>query len=150
MAKNKGGRPSKYQDSYARQAERLCRLGATDKDLAEFFEVEESTINNWKKDYPQFLESLKNGKTEADDLVEKSLFQRARGYEHEAVKIFNHEGVPLVVPYTEHYPPDATSCIFWLKNRRPGEWRDRQEHELYGKNGESIIPIINIKLKGDE
>lgn len=55
----------------------------------------------------------------------KALFHRAKGYSHPAFKIFNANGAPLVVPYTEQYPPDTGADAFWLKNRRPNEWRDR-------------------------
>jgi hypothetical protein len=56
------GRPSKYKPEYCDQVEKLCKLGATDKDIADFFEVEESTINNWKVEHPEFMESIKTVK----------------------------------------------------------------------------------------
>jgi hypothetical protein len=124
-----GGRPSKYKAIYAEQAEKLCRLGATDVQLAEFFHVSEVTLNAWKKKYPEFLQSLKDGKEIADSVVVKSLFQRAKGYEHPEDKIFNNNGEPLVVPTIKHYPPDTTAAIFWLKNRDPVRWRDTQHIE---------------------
>jgi len=142
-----GGRPSKFKKEFIKQAEMLCRLGATDKELAEFFEVNLDTIYEWKNTQADFSDALKNGKSEADDLVEKSLFQRANGYSHQAVKIFNHEGQALEVPYTEHYPPDTTACIFWLKNRRREQWRDRQEHELTPKGQEQLAAILEIVRK---
>lgn len=52
-------RPTKYQEAYAEQARKLCLLGYTDAELADFFEVSESTINKWKLDYPEFSESIK-------------------------------------------------------------------------------------------
>jgi uncharacterized protein YjcR len=55
-------RPTKYQEAYAEQARKLCLLGYTDAELADFFEVSESTINKWKLDYPKFSESIKKGK----------------------------------------------------------------------------------------
>lgn len=125
-------RPSKYQPEFAEQALKLCRLGATDKEIAEFFEVAESTINKWKLDHPPFSESLKRGKTLADAEVADRLFKRATGYSHPAVKIFNDGGAPMEVPYTEHYPPDTTAAIFWLKNRRPDVWRDKTQQEVSG------------------
>ncbi|PHM57014.1 terminase [Xenorhabdus sp. KK7.4] len=75
-------RPTKYQEAYAEQARKLCLLGYTDKELADFFEVSESTLNNWKHDHPGFLESLKKGKQVADGEVAAKLFHRATGYEH--------------------------------------------------------------------
>lgn len=122
-----GGRPTKFSPEYVHQVEKLCKLGATDDGLAEFFEVTVSTINLWKQKHPEFSESLKRGKITADSAVAASLYKRAVGYSHPAVKIFNNQGEPLVVDYTEHYPPDTTACIFWLKNRQPQLWRDRIE-----------------------
>lgn len=121
------GRPTKYKKEYNDQVEKLCKLGATDKELADFFEVNEDTIHEWKKAYPEFSESIKRGKVIADLDVADSLYKRAMGYEHEEDVIFNDKGVPLIVNTIKHYPPDPTSMIFWLKNRRPKEWRDKQE-----------------------
>lgn len=120
-------RPTKYKEEYADQALKLCRLGATDKDLADFFEVNEDTINEWKKVHAVFSESLKGGKQLADAEVANKLFHRATGYSHEAVKIVADAKTKEehIVNYTEHYPPDTTAAIFWLKNRRPDIWRDR-------------------------
>ena len=123
------GQPTKYRKEYAEQAKKLCLLGATDKQLADFFEVSESTINNWKLDHPAFLESIKAGKDIADAEVAESLFHRAKGYSHPEDKIFNQNGEPMVVPTTKHYPPDATSAIFWLKNRQKENWRDKTEQD---------------------
>lgn len=125
----KRGRPTKYKDEFAEQARKLCVLGATDADLADFFNVTEQTINNWKNDHEGFFESLKVGKDYSDSLVVQALFKRATGYSHPEDKIFNHAGEPLVVPTEKHYPPDATSCIYWLNNRQPDLWRGRREPE---------------------
>lgn len=132
------GRPSLFKPEYAAQAKKLCELGATDADLAEAFQVNTTTIWRWQSEYPEFCKSLKAGKAEADDIVERSLFQRARGYTFDAVKIFMPKDAtaPVYAPYREHAPPDTTACIFWLKNRRPDLWRDR--HEVTGKNGAPI------------
>lgn len=126
------GRPSGYKPEYAKQAEKLCKLGATDADLAEFFGVTPRTIQNWSSRYEEFFRALKDFKDLADDRVERSLYQRALGYEYDAVKIFNANGEPLVVPYRERCPPDTTAMIFWLKNRRPDRWRDVHKHEHGG------------------
>ena len=131
-------RPSKYTQEYADQAYKLCLLGATDAQLADFFGVEEKTINNWKEKHPKFLQSLNNAKLVADNEVEKSLFQRAMGYSHPEDKIFNNDGEPLIVSTTKHYPPDTTACIFWLKNRQKEQWRDKVQTEVTGKDGGAI------------
>lgn len=135
-------RPTRYRPEFAEQALKLCRLGATDKELADFFGTTESTLNRWKKSHPEFCASLKAGKQVADAEVADKLFRRATGYSHDAVKIFNDEGTPLIVPYTEHYPPDTTACIFWLKNRRPDLWRDKVQQEVTGADGGPVVHEI--------
>lgn len=107
----------------------LCKLGATDKELADFFGVAVSTISKWKVDYPSFSEALKQGKELADARVASSLYNRAVGYEHKEDKIFQYEGAPIIVPTVKRYPPDTTAGIFWLKNRRPDLWRDKPKEE---------------------
>lgn len=119
------GRPSKFKDEFIEQAAKLCKLGATDRELADFFEVSESTLYLWKLENESFSEALKRGKEIADKHVEQSLYRRALGYSHDAVKIFHDKDSGVTtVPYVEHYPPDTVAAIFWLKNRRPTEWRD--------------------------
>lgn len=124
------GRPSKYQPEVAEQAYKLCMLGATDKEMADFFGVAESTLNLWKKEHKEFSESLKRGKVLADANVANRLYQRAMGYEHPEDKIFNDNGEPLIIPTVKHYPPDSVAAIFWLKNRRKDQWRDKQDVDL--------------------
>lgn len=121
-------RPTKYKPEYVEQAAKLVRLHACDREIADFFEVSESTINLWKLKHPEFSESLTRTKAEVDAQVEQSLFRRAMGYSHPAVKMFNVGGEIVEKEYIEHYPPDSTSMIFWLKNRQPDKWRDRREH----------------------
>lgn len=126
--KNKGGRPSDYKEEYAEQAEKLCLLGATDKELADFFGVCEATINNWKNDFPKFLASIKAGKLEADASVAESLYKRAIGYTGKKTVTANVQGVISDVKEVDEYVgPDVTAAIFWLKNRSPAQWREKSE-----------------------
>lgn len=126
------GRPSKYKPEYAEQAAKLCKLGATDAQLADFFEVSISSVNLWKVEHPEFSESVKLPKAEADERVEQSLYRRAMGYEHDEVDIRVVGGKIIQTPIRKYYPPDSTAMIFWLKNRKPAEWRDKQEIEHQG------------------
>lgn len=128
-----GGRPSSYRTEFAPQAGKLCLLGATDQELADFFDVDERTINRWKQDHPEFCQSIKGGKMQADANVAEKLYQRASGYSHPDTHISNHQGTITVTPVTKHYPPDTTAAIFWLKNRQRNKWRDKQEVEHTGK-----------------
>ncbi|UXN34716.1 helix-turn-helix domain-containing protein [Avibacterium paragallinarum] len=132
------GQPTKYKPEYVTQVEKLCLLGATDKDIANFFEVSESTLNNWKNEYPEFLESIKKGKLLADANVADSLYKRALGYEAPDVDIRVIENKIVETPLIKHYPPDPTSAIFWLKNRQPDKWRDKQIQEISGADGNAI------------
>jgi len=120
-------RPSKYQPGFAKIAEKLCQLGGTDRDVAEALNVSEATVNNWKREFPEFMESLKTGKAVSDAEVEKSLYKRAIGYEVVETTVVKFKTGTRVKTVTRHIPPDPTSCIFWLKNRMPDKWRDRQE-----------------------
>lgn len=126
----RAGRPTLFKPEYAEQAEKLCKLGATDGELADFFGVAESTINLWKLEHPKFSESIKSGKVKADSDVVESLYKRAMGYEHPEVHVSNYQGEVTLTPLTKRYPPDPTAAIFWLKNRRPEQWRDKTEREI--------------------
>lgn len=134
-------RPTKYQKAYAEQARKLCLLGYTDDQLADFFEVAVSTIQKWKLDHPEFSDSIKKGKAIADGDVVDSLYQRAMGYEHPEDDIRAVEGKIVITPTTKHYPPDTTAAIFWLKNRQKAQWRDKQEIEQTGSITHNIMPV---------
>lgn len=132
-----GGRPTAYRPEFDEQAAKLCALGATDSDLANFFGVTPRTINNWKARHEGFFQSIKIAKDAADDRVERSLYQRAVGYEADAVKIFMPAGAdkPVYAEYRENIQPDVAAAIFWLKNRRKDQWRDTSRQEQTGPDG---------------
>jgi hypothetical protein len=132
-----GGRPSSYREEYVNQVRKLCMLGATDEQIANVFEVDSSTIARWKSK-PEFHNAMKEGKMIADSEVANSLYRRACGYSHQSVKIHMNEGVPVYVPYVEHYPPDTAAAFIWLKNRQPHLWRDQRKVELTGEDGGPI------------
>lgn len=146
---SKRGRKTDYRPEFAAIAEKACRLGFTDQELAELLETSVRTIYRWKNENEEFCQALKAGKELADDRVERSLYERAVGYKAEAVRIFMPAGKeePVYAPYVEHHAPDTTAAIFWLKNRKPDDWRDRREHELTGKNG-GPIEVQEIILRG--
>lgn len=143
-AKRKNGRPTDFDPKFVVQARALAKLGLTDAQMAGVWQVHEQTVITWKHAHADFAEALIQGKEQADSEVAASLYRRATGYEHPAVKIFlvdetieepgtdgkmivTHTKREMMVPYTERYPPDTTACIFWLKNRQPALWRDRVE-----------------------
>lgn len=133
-----GGRKSDYKKEYARMAYRAALLGATDKDLADLFDVSEKTIYTWKLEHVEFSTALKKGKEPADGKVVESLYKRATGYSHSDVDIKMFEGEIITTKLTKHYPPDTTAAIFWLKNRQKKNWRDKQEIGVTDKDGEDV------------
>jgi hypothetical protein len=112
----------------------MCENGATEPDVARALGVDRVTLWRWKAEHPDFCNAVKTAKAIADDRVEAALYERATGYSIETTKLFHEGGKVIAVEQLEHYPPDPTSMIFWLKNRRPLDWRDRREiaHENLG------------------
>lgn len=128
----------KYRQEFATQAAKLCALGATNAQLADFFEVSERTIEAWTADKQPFRDAVLNAKQIADEKVVRSLFERATGYSHPDVHVSNFQGDITITPLVKHYAPDTTAAIFWLKNRDQKNWRDRTE--LTGADNTPLIP----------
>ena len=117
-----------YQSAFAEQAAELCRLGATDRELAEHFEIEISTFYRWRNKHPDFAEAVIAGKEHADNRVGRGLYRRAVGCEVEAVKIFKHAGdaEPVRAVYRHEFPPDTNAALQWLRVRQPKKWIVRE------------------------
>lgn len=127
------GRPLRYDSGLAPRARKLALLGLTDVEIADNFSIPIDTFYGWKRRFPEFSKALEDGKAPADAEVAASLYQRAIGYDNpNAVKIMQYEGEPIVVPYTEHYPPDVGAQKMWLYNRRPHLWADKKQVEMMG------------------
>ncbi len=145
QGKGKGktmGRPTLFKKEYVDMVHKIALLGAKEEEIAGILGVSVRTVNYWKTESPDFLHALNTGRIAADASVADSLYRRALGYSHKAVKIFADPktGKTVIVPYTEHYPPDSTACIFWLKNRQRKLWRDKfdVEHDVSGKLAERL------------
>ena len=110
---NRGGKggPRKYHINYAKLAALAVAAGHTELEVAGLLGVSNKTVWSWKIKHKEFATAIKNGKPPAVERVALSLYQRALGYDHNG----------------KHYPADVTACIFYLKNRAPEDWRDRQE-----------------------
>lgn len=132
---SRAGRPSSYDPKYALAAKKLCELGATDADLAAAFGVTTPTIWAWRNQYQEFFNAITNTKAAFDALVERSLAQKAMGYTYDAVELKVVDGRLHRVPVRKHVPPDTVACQFWLKNRRPEQWRDVNRFEHTGRDG---------------
>lgn len=143
------GRPSKFNEQDIRLIRFMYKRGATDQEVADEIGVCRRTIDYWKKANPDFFESLKDWKETADAKVERCLFERATGYTHAETKVFLSDGVVVKEEIEKHIPPDPTSMIFWLKNRKPKEWRDKQEIDLSDK-GKPITVTLAYKTEKAE
>lgn len=120
------GQPTKFKPEYIEQARMLSARGFTDLELADFFKVSVRTLHRWKADSEDFCHALKLGKEQPDERVIKSLYAAATGYEHDEVDIRVIKGRVVKTPIRKFYPPSPIACIYWLKNRRPDEWREKE------------------------
>lgn len=135
---------SKYKPEYDEQAYKLCLLGFIDKQLAGFFEVSVATIHNWKNDHPSFLDSIKKAKEIADGDIAQSLYKRAFGYNVKVTKEESSSDGSKTTEDEKHIPGDTTAMIFWLKNRQPKLWRDKQPEEVGESDG--VIHKVQIEV----
>lgn len=139
-AKRRVGRPSSFDPDDLPRITELTLLGLTNEQLAGFCQVDVSTVERWIKNNPEFRGAVNAGRIGADGKVARSLWSRANGYSHPEEKLFfdGQSGGVVRAETTKHYPPDAASMIFWLKNRRPDLWRDLRNTELSGPGGGPI------------
>lgn len=162
--KHPGGRPTKYKPEYVQIVYDACSgYGLDNKGLAKILLTTPQTIATWMKEYPEFFDAVKAGK----DLwnthtVEDSLLKRTMGYKYiETTRepLYNPlTGKPLKDPktgkdiiavtkkVTKNVAPDTTAIIFYLKNRDPGRWRDKQEIEHSG----NVTVETGIRRPGDD
>ena len=119
------GRPTVYNPENAEIARHCCRLGASNDTLAERFDVSPRTIDSWIATIPEFGDAVRQGRQIADDLVVAALYARATVLQRKTVKVVEGRGEPVTTTSTEHLPPDVRACMFWLRNRRAEEWREK-------------------------
>lgn len=136
--KHPGGRPTKYSKENLLAVEIMARHGYTNADMAEKLKINRDTFQEWINKYPEFSDTLTKAKESPDDMVEAALFRRATGMTLKTQKVLtvaqgSGQGSEVeIVHYEETYAPDPTSMIFYLKNRRPDKWREKQDIEHSG------------------
>jgi transposase len=128
-----------------------ARDGLIDEQIAGNMGISTSTFYEWKNKYSEFSDTLKKGKEVIDRQVESALLKRAMGYSFEEIteeSVYNEKKqqfeMKVTKRVTKQLAPDTTAQIFWLKNRKPAEWRDKQDINMTGDLE------INITLKDDE
>lgn len=136
------GRPTKYKgEETLEKTRKFVEAGFTLEQLAVGLEVDETTIHEWQRTHPDFSQLINETRAFCDEVIERSLFNRARGMKRKTL-ITESDG--STSEKIEDVPPDAASMIFWLKNRKRAEWRDRQDVEHSG--AVDIAPQIIIKI----
>lgn len=166
------GRPTLYKEEYCEQVTKLCKLGATDQEIADFFDVALSTISLWKLEHLEFSEAIKSGKIKADAEVANSLFKRATGYQYREVTFekvgakeetmeVGEDGIEDIEQEVfkkkvviKEVAPDVAAQNIWLKNRRgrvangAQRWADKVETGFTNSEGEDVIQIFKIPDNG--
>lgn len=155
-------RPSKYETDIKDKlplVEGWARNGLTNEQIAHNLGIHVDSLYEYQKKYSEFSDALKRGKEVVDLEVENALLKRALGYDYEEVTkeplynpvtgdaIRNEDGTPKIVVtrvVKKQVQPDTTAQIFWLKNRKPKDWRDKQEFEHTGEGGGPLKVIFNI------
>lgn len=98
-------RPSKYETHVAPRLKEIkdwVRNGATDEEIAKRLGISRDSFYEYKKKYSDFSDILKETKEFVDGQVENALLQNALN-------------------------GNITAQIYWLKNRKPKQWRDKVE-----------------------
>lgn len=141
---------TKYRPEYAQLARWMARSGLIDKEIARELGCSRSTLNAWKKGFPEFKDALIIGKEHVDNLVEDALLKRALGFEYVETKTTTErafdqmankyvQAVTKVERITKMVVPDTGACMAWLKNRRPDKWKDKHDVDV-GGNITVVIP----------
>lgn len=144
---------AKYQNWLEPEAllliEAWARDGLTDEQIASNMGIATSTLYNWKNEHLEILEALKKGKEVVDIQVENALLKRALGYTYkETTSECDKDGeLKVTKVVTKEVVPDTTAQIFWLKNRRPDLWRDKQNIEHSGQINNPFADLTTEELR---
>ena len=137
-------RPSKAEEWLTEEGllliEGWARDGLTNEQIAGNIGITAKTLYEWQNKYSKFREALKRGKEVVDRMVENALLKAALGYEYEEEVIDNKGRKHTVKKYEK---PNTTALIFWLKNRKPEQWRDKHEHKIEGTQQVVIVEDLD-------
>lgn len=137
---NTPGQPTSYKAEHCVLARNYCLLGATNEELARFFEVSPRTIDNWVATHAAFADAVAKGKAAADAEVAFRLYERAIGYVQLIERKEFFRGEEKVITTRLHHPPDTNACMFWLRNRQPKWWGRRIEDS--STSAEELLALL--------
>lgn len=143
MSSKKVGRRGKYEDwldeDSLLKVQGWARDGLSNEQIAHNMGITFQTLYKWQDKYSELREALKKGKEVVDREVENAMLKRALGYEYDEVtqepvtdKDTGITEMRVTKRVTKQIAPDVTAQIFWLKNRKPDEFRDKRDVELSG------------------
>jgi transposase-like protein len=149
-------RPSKYETEVKDKltlVQAWARDGLTNEQIAHNLGISHDTLYRYQKEHSEFSDALKRGKEVVDIEVENALLKRAMGYKFDEVT-YESKFNPILEKWeqvetkrvTKEVQPDTTAQIFWLKNRKPVEWRDKQDIEHSG-HMTSQIDLSGLSIK---
>ena len=142
------GRPSKYHTHVEPKLmliEAWARDGLTEQQICNNLDISQESLIQYKKEYSELSEALKRGREVIDVMVENALLKAAIGYDYHEEEINKATGEIVALQRTAH--PNTTALIFWLKNRKPKQWRDKHELE---HSGDLSIKVALPQAPGDD
>ena len=152
-------KPTKWNLDRIRQGFELALLGATDEEMARVMGISIHTLNDWKRTYPKFLQTIEDGKLSADSKAAAGLFKRACGFEQMEIVVHMYRGEVIQTPVMKYYPPDPWSANKWLAVRQRTRWSEVQRIEttqttininkfdFNGLSNEELMFAKNIGMK---
>lgn len=114
------------------QVRLIAMRGVSEEKIAELFDIHESQIEKWKKQYPLFKEAIEDGYTDADAAVLSAVYQSAIGYTHDEERLFMWDGEIIRADTVKHYKPDMKAAELWLTNRQKDHWKKRHHTSVSG------------------
>ena len=141
--------PFSYNPEYHKDwAWSMAVKGSTDQEIADAFGISRMTLHRWKKQFPELKEAIDDAKAIADSQVEKSLYRRALGFETvetEEIADVDEKGkvtVTGIKTKRKQVAPDTMAIMYWLNNRKRGQWAQRQEVQVEASNDSDTDVII--------
>lgn len=145
--RNKKGVDTKYKEEFVEMAYEFLQEGKTMKQLAQFLGISKSTLYQWKDKYDKLSDAISRGRAKADDLIEESCYEAARGMWIEEEQAFQNKttGEITIITVRKQLPPNPILTKYWLNNRKPQEWREKKDVEMSGE-----IKTLKIGFSDDD